>query len=555
LGRPSHAKDATIAAVVDEKAEAAEGEIDNAYQREPLLGYRYEEAIRSTFIAANALLQQARGRDLDTYAAAVDTIINALKYAVRWIWAARRLPRLIQPVGDPVQHARPLLLLAIEYVGMVTAYLHARDNLIDLAGEDRVLRISGALLRQQQYEAYNELVKTSIRDMHADVEAAIAGDERVLSAVRRAGMRNVPIDRVPIDPEVLSVSYAAVARHDSKFHILPADWRFGKFSLAAFRAVHGVLRAIVYTWGRLAPLKAREPWLVPHAANQPYSVTRGDLLNAAKLVANISRAESRAVIDLLEYAGSGITNPDPALQPLVPMPDGRYLLAEPLVMDTAAERNLSVLLNRAPSERDVYSRLTNRKETEMRNRIFRKLDARFRLWHGRLHGHEVDLAIVDDADHSLLFLELKWFIDPAEVRELRDRSKELSKGVDQCKTLLALASDSPETLNQIASGPFRVVAASVVSANWIGFGNIQDPDIPIINEEHLIRKLQAAGALSEVIAWLHRRQYLPVLHRDYVAVERPTNIANWTLNWYRIERIAADDFISRSTGGPTCRRT
>jgi hypothetical protein len=106
-------------------------------------------------------------------------------------------------------------------------------------------------------------------------------------------------------------------------------------------------------------------------------------------------------------------------------------------------------------------------------------------------------------------------------------------------------------LNRIGSDPFRVVAAAVVSANWIGFGNIQHPDIPIINEEHLVRKLQIASRLSEVIAWLQCREYLPVLHRDYAAVERPTKVANWLLNWYRIERVDGAGFLSRSAGGPT----
>lgn len=539
--------------MVDEKARAAETEIDNAYQREPLLGYRYEESIRSTFIAANALLQEARSTDLDTYAAAVDAVINALKFAITWVWRARMQERYIQPAGDPVRHARSLILLAVEYAGMTTAYCHASDDLIDLVGEHGTLRISGALLQQQQYEAYNELVKSSLRDIKSEAEAAVATDERILAAVRRAGMRNVPIERVPMDQEVLSLSYAAMARHDAKFHLLPSDWRFGKFSLAAFRAVHSLLRGIIYTWARVAPLMARQPWFVPHAAHQPFAVKRAELLSSAKLVIGVSKTEARAVIDLLEYAGSGITSPDPALQPLVPLPNGRYLLAEPLIMHTAAERNLAVLLNRVSSERDVYSRLTNRKEAEMRNRICRRLGPRFRVWDGHLDGCDVtnvDLAIIDDVDQSLLFLELKWFIDPAEVRELRDRSKELSKGIDQCKALLALAADSRVLLDRTGSGPFRVVAAAVVSANWIGFGNIQDPDIPIINEEHLVRKLQGASTLSEVIDWLHRREYLPVPGREYVAMQRPTKVADWMLDWYRIDRMDAPGFMSRSTGGP-----
>ena len=42
--KPTPTPAVTIIVVVDEKAQAAEVDIDDADEREPLLGYRYEEA-------------------------------------------------------------------------------------------------------------------------------------------------------------------------------------------------------------------------------------------------------------------------------------------------------------------------------------------------------------------------------------------------------------------------------------------------------------------------------------------------------------------------------
>ena len=532
--------------MVDERARAAERKIDNAYQRQPLLSYPYEDALRSTFVAVNALLFRSKPPDLHIFRTVLDTVINALKYAIGWIWTTRVSPRLVQPGGDPVRHAVPFIRLAIEYLGMVTAYSHASDNLIDLTCEGHILRVAGTLLQQQQYEAYNELIKSSSLNMQIDLDAAAVSAERISAAITSAGIRGVAIDRVPLDHQVLAVTCDEMARHRTNVSLLPSEWRFRSFSLVAFRTIHGLLRAIVYVWSKLAPLLARAPWFVPHAAHQPFLITRGELLSAAVRVGGLSKVEARSVLNILEYAGAGMQNPDPALQPLVLLPNGRYLLSEPLIADTAAERNLAVLLNRIPAERDVYSRLTNQKEAEMRSRITRRIGSRFELWHGKLRGNDVtnvDLAIVDDREQSILFLELKWFIEPAEVRELRDRSEDLSKGIAQCKTLLALATDNPGCLARISRRPFCIVAAAVVSANWVGLANIQDCDIPIITEEHLVLKLEAANTLSEVIAWLRAHAYLPVAGRDYMVVDRPTRVEDWTLEWYRIERVGGTDFM------------
>jgi hypothetical protein len=525
--------------MVDEQARAAEREIDTAYTQHPLLNYPYGESLTATLIATNALLEAFAKTTAMEYCVAVDTLINALKHAVFWLWNSRFRQRLVEPTGDPVQHAKSFVLLAVEYLGMETAYKHAGFGLVDLTCEGETLKVSGALLEEQQYEAYNELIKTSIQVTAEDAEVARTSGEGLMAAITGAGLRGVPIDRVPLDGRVLSVSYKAMADRAAKAHLLPNEWRFGRFSLRSFRAVHSVLCAVLYTWNRLAPVLAREPWFIPYAAHRPFVMTRSEILSAASDAGGVTKAETRSVLDLLEYGAAGISHPDPALQPLLALPDGRYLLSEPLILSGAAERNLAVLLNRIPDEKKRYSRLTNQKEVEMRTRLCHRLGSHFNVWHGSIDGHEVDLAVIDPTDQSLLLLELKWFIEPAETRELKDRSEELSKGINQCKKLLQLA---PSAFNKLPGAPFRTVGAAVVSANWSGFGNIQDGEVPILTEEHVVRKLQVSSSLTEVIQWLGSRSYLPIKGRDFAAIERPSKVGRWTLEWYRIQRLR-DDFM------------
>ncbi len=50
---------------------------------------------------------------------------------------------------------------------------------------------------------------------------------------------------------------------------------------------------------------------------------------------------------------------------------------------------------------------------------------------------------------------------------------------------------------------------AVVSENWIGYGNVQSPDIPVIRANHLIEKLKTTDSLWSTMERLKERKYLP----------------------------------------------
>ena len=75
------------------------------------------------------------------------------------------------------------------------------------------------------------------------------------------------------------------------------------------------------------------------------------------------------IVEDLTYGNRGIKNPDPALQPLIPIAKNKYALAPWFWLSSDVERNFTVLMNRLPEEQKIYAQLVNEKENTMRAQI------------------------------------------------------------------------------------------------------------------------------------------------------------------------------------------
>ena len=70
----------------------------------------------------------------------------------------------------------------------------------------------------------------------------------------------------------------------------------------------------------------------------------------------------KSILDDLTYGNRGIKHPDPALQPLIKLNSDFYAIVPSIWMCSAAERNLTALLNKLPSEKEIYRKLVSEKE-------------------------------------------------------------------------------------------------------------------------------------------------------------------------------------------------
>ena len=157
---------------------------------------------------------------------------------------------------------------------------------------------------------------------------------------------------------------------------------------------------------------------------------------------------------------------------------------------------------------------------------------------------DIDLAIIRDSEKTCLLLELKWFIEPAEIREVIEKSQEIEKGISQeLKLKRAFANNNERLLEKLEIDSSYRLEGVVVSQNWIGNAQVQCPEIPVIQADHLIEKLKVAESLQSTMEWLKDRKYLPKEGEDFRVHITTHTIGDWSLKWYRIEPLISEAFF------------
>lgn len=148
---------------------------------------------------------------------------------------------------------------------------------------------------------------------------------------------------------------------------------------------------------------------------------------------------------------------------------------------------------------------------------------------------DIDLAMIDDAGKVCIVFELKWFIAPAEVREVIERSEEIEKGISQLMGLSGALEQNPRSFCDVLGidESYEFLFA-VVSDSFIGMRSVQNPKIPVVRLGHLVRKANSLGSLRKLYNWLRGREYLPVEGKDYEIREQTCHVGRWGMKWYGI---------------------
>ena len=278
-----------------------------------------------------------------------------------------------------------------------------------------------------------------------------------------------------------------------------------------------------------------------------YVKTYGRLIRCVARYSDMSPVKVKSVLDDLTYGDSGIEKPIPALQPLIKLNSKHYAIVPHIWICSSAERNFTALLNRMQNQNQkIYAEFTNEKEDLMKERFTTGLcDKDFKFISSNITNlTDVDLAIVSHSEKSCLLLELKWFIAPTTARERINRSKEIKKGICQILKLKQAFMENYELLLEKLSvdSNYRLEGA-VVSENWIGYGNVQSPEVPVIRANHLRKKLETTDTLRSTIEWLKDRKYLPKEGEHFKVCRPTTTISDWSLKWYGIKSLTENAFF------------
>jgi hypothetical protein len=515
----------------------AEREIDESFEASDLVDVGYAQALW-TLLSMNedAFLKNTNLLPAETMHVFVDNRINELTYPLR---ACLRQCKLLkggvrrEMIDDHYQLALKWLKSAGDYSQFCSMFPLWYRGRIKLAASGNRLLVDSSFNNDKAYEAYNRLIKKEGRP-----DAAIEPSEDLLSLL----IANVTVGdtwfRVNFSPALVSGLVSALQPSMANRHTLPDNWQFNTFTLEQYRKVLLTIQAMLYGWHLARDFVAQQGMVGLGYPSSVWMLPVQQLAAHLKQYTDLPRPVIAGILDLITFGSNDIRDPDIATQPLVDLRNGFYVLSPFVFLNINVERNLCTLLNQIPKEREKYLTLVDEKETavvEEMKEFLAPINLEFKS--GAVKGTDVDLAIIDRANKVCLCLELKWFIEPAEIREVEDRTKELMRGVVQAKKIGALfeAGDDHLLHNVLKIDSDYTFLSAVGSVNWIGFGDVQEPAVPIIKVWHLLKFLKDTGSLSDSVVWLKNRQYLPRAGSDYSVEPRELSCGRWSATWYGIK--------------------
>jgi hypothetical protein len=477
------------------------------------------------------------------YGAVVDNLIIHAQWPLKWLTQAclpgGEIPRAYEE--NLYTAAWQLSELAMQYRSFAAAFSFATWGLATLSLDGRRIKSASPMRSDTRFEAYDRLITHEVPTTLVNM-IDTAFSERIAASVRVHG----DSFDYELTPQIARSGVEALAPFiDLRFE-LPTDWQFPRFSLNQFQRVASVLWVLAFVHFQARVTAAEHGCKGLGFSRALLLMGNDELLRRVRRYSGVSEETVRAILEMLTYGARDQSNPDPALQPLIPLSSSVVAITPSLLLNTSMERNFAVLLNRLPEEKSAYSALSHAKEKALRERLVEELlGLRFRFWHGNVPewgtASEIDFAIVSDEERQCLMLELKSFIAPAEPREIHERSDEIRKGIRQVRDRMEMARTLPDPLRvSLAVNAGYSFTWAVASETSIGAVYVQTPEVPVVNVQHLLARLRGNPELAACCLWLRDGDYLPIEGLDYETLPIEDTVGNWTLEWYAIRGITED---------------
>lgn len=517
-----------------------ESEVDVAYRANQLMSLPRSQAIWHFLAECEEIpirlgYQSSRDGIVQDPMAVTDYLANLAKWPVIWIWKScapssgfRR-----EFSDDSYGAAFELAKLGHNYLDYQTVFTYASKNTLSLELEGKRIRPSGVVRSDTRLDAYDRIVNSKEK---------VDSDPTFIPWLMDRMKPLVRVNETRFDYRVsrrLMNSVMARSRSvlDNRFR-LPMDWRIPVISLRQYFCIVHVLWCMCCIHLCARRIACDSGCVGLGYLDSVMTIGKSRLLNEVSQYSGVELNVVGEVLDQLTLGNCGQDTPDIVLQPLVPLANDSYGIAPSLVANSYLERNLLVFLNRLEPARDAYSRLSVEREEMDRERIRKELkDLRFRFAWGHVPGwgtaSDVDLAIVDEEGRCCLILELKSFLEPADPREVYQKSQEILKGIKQIRRRRQRAATHREFLNTFLSIDDSFAVHFAVSAeSSIACGLERADDVALVRSTDLVSRIRNAGGLRVVCEAIDRGDHLPEEGVDYAEHARDVEVAGWTLEWY-----------------------
>lgn len=526
--------------------EQCEYEIDESFANNSLNDVSYSQALWTIlsvmddiflkFMFIDGLPSEQRHIYSDIY-------LNALTYPLRSVFIKnKQFSGILKSnlIDNHYAWAYDWIRKAEVYDGFNSIFPLWRKKKIELEVDINSRRLNINIYRNNKldYEAYNRLHrKDGLRNEKPKYNSNIIPILLANTSYSQSGFKlnlNPGLVKFLVDEHSLIIN---------EQYRLPSDWECSLFTFGDFKKVFVTLQSILYGRFIIRSFLAMQGMHGLGYSDSVWVISFSELMARLYRYTAVKKEKLEAIIKYLIFGNMDIRKPDIAIQPIIDLRNGYLAMSTFVFMNTDSERNLCVLLNQIEADRKIYSRLTQRKEESMRFSLEKEVkNLGYEVAYGNLGDTDLDFAIIDRKEKACIAFELKWFIEPAEIREVIQRSEELQKGVSQALKILKKFNENNKRLikNVLCIDEHYDFRVAVGSRNWIGHFDVQCPQVPIIKIGHFVEELRARGSLKLAIEWLLNREYLPRLLINYEVMEIPLELGNWVSTWYGIKPKTSD---------------
>lgn len=518
--------------------ETIEVDIDLAFSASALKDIGYAQAVWTLLsVTEDAYLKYIHLLDNEQLHTFADVHLSKLTYPLRVCLknsnsSSQKLKKEL--IDEHYQLALDWLRQSDDYYNWNSIFPLWHNGKIEFVIDNKRISFDRLTSLDVRYEAYNRFNRKEGKNEDVTIPNGSAIIDLLLSAT------TIHTDwfKVNFNPKIVSRLVSFFSPFVKSRYNLPEEWKFQKFTLTEYKVIIITLQAMLYGWHSVRTVLANAGMPGIGYKSSVWVVGKDELINRLCRYTDLEIDTVTNVLYYITFGNMDIRRPDIAIQPLIDLKNGFYALSPFVWLNTNTERNLCVLLNQIDIEKGCYSRLTNEKEVALREEIKEFLAPfDFDIAYGALDNTDLDIAIIDRTNKCCLCLELKWFIEPAEIREIHDRSEELLKGIVQAKKLITLFQEHNHRLikDVLKIDQDYSFFTAVGSKNWIGHEDVQDIEVPIIKIGHLLHKIQEGSSLTDVVQWLATRSYLPVKGTDYEVSPWEISCGGWNATWYGIK--------------------
>lgn len=253
-------------------------------------------------------------------------------------------------------------------------------------------------------------------------------------------------------------------------------------------------------------------------------LTKEQLIADIQVLADFEYETICKFVEMLTFGNKAIT-PDIALQPLYFSKSGQFMIPCYHILNSNIQRNLLSLLAKI-----------DKKQFDKQSDIFEKimisqLEVSLQSWkHYSLNKEykvngvkeEIDGLIIDKNSKTVLLMELRWILQPGDVREVYNKIKATSSKVNQLARKITFVEDN---LSEIILRTTGCLNDFLISDNWQvkgvvviqGFGGTvsQHESIPIVTLDIFKKAIINSNSLRELHSWINGLSWLPSEDHDF----------------------------------------